>query len=180
MSSLNHGAVAPGGVGAVWRWLMTARLFDRRAALCFGFAMLTAPLGALAQPPAIAVASAWTRPAAAGLNAAGYLTITNKGAQADRLLGAASSVAATVTLHESREVGGMMTMRPVGALTVPPGGSVALAPGGYHLMLEGLKHPLAAGQHAPVTLTFAHAGPLKVELEVRDGAPAAPMAGMKM
>ncbi len=143
-------------------------------------ALLAAPMGALAQPPAIAVTGAWTRPAAAGLNAAGYLTIANKGAQADRLLGAASPVAATVTLHESRSVGGMMTMRPVAALAIPPGGSVALAPGRYHLMLEGLKRPLVSGQRAPLTLTFAHAGPVKIELEVRDGPPAPPMAGMKM
>ena len=114
----------------------------------------------------------WARPALAGRNGAGYLSIANAGKAADTLTGAASPAAAKVTLHEMRMTGAVMSMRPVASLPIPAGGHVALAPGGYHLMLEGLKRELKAGQRVPVTLTFARAGKVAVELEVRAPAPA--------
>lgn len=105
------------------------------------------------------------------MTGAGYLTIVNHGGLADRLVSASSPAAASVTLHQSRQVGGMMTMRAVPFLTIAAHGQTALAPGGFHLMLLRLKRPLRIGQTAPVTLVFAGAGPLRVNLEVRDAGP---------
>ena len=111
-----------------------------------GFATLA--LGAGAPKGPISIRGAWTRPAAAGMNAAGYLTIVNGGVRGDRLLSAASPAAARVTLHQSRQVGSVMTMVALPALDIPPRGAVSLAPGGYHLMFEGLKRPLKARPRA--------------------------------
>jgi periplasmic copper chaperone A len=152
----------------------------RRFVLCLTFGLLTTT-GVRAQNlQSLVVTGAWTRPAAAGMNAAGYMTITNKGREADQLVGAASATAGSTTLHQSKMVNGVMTMRPVPSLPIAPGAAIALAPGSFHLMLEGLKRPLTVGAKVPVTLSFAHAGPVRVELEVRDAPPSAQMAGMKM
>jgi copper(I)-binding protein len=63
---------------------------------------------------------------------------------------------------------GVMSMRPVpGGVTIPPRSTVTLGPqGGYHFMLSGLKAPLVEGTRVPVTLTFAKAGPVPIELSV--------------
>jgi hypothetical protein len=96
-----------------------------------------------------------------------YLTITNKGAEADRLTGAECAIAERVELHRSGMDGGMMRMTPVTAIEVPAGGKVTLAPGGYHVMLIGLKKPLAAGSKVPLTLVFEKAGRVAVEVSVQ-------------
>jgi periplasmic copper chaperone A len=138
-----------------------------------------APAAVVAAPATpIAVVGAWIRPAQAGMNGAGYMTLVNRGRLADRLIGASSPVAAQVSLHRSLEIGGVMTMRAVPVLDVQGGARVSLAPGGLHLMLEGLRRPLAPGQSVPVSLIFAKSGRVPATLIVRVGAPA--MSGMAM
>lgn len=99
--------------------------------------------------------------------AGGYLTITNEAGEADSLIGAASPRAGRVELHEMRMDGAMMMMRRVDAITVPARGETRLAPGGYHLMIFDMPAPIVAGERVPVTLTFAHAGAILVEMDVR-------------
>jgi len=97
----------------------------------------------------------------------GFLTITNKGTAADRLVSASSPAAASVQVHEMKMEGNVMRMREVeGGLAIPPGATVALAPGGLHLMMMGLKEPLKQGDRVPVTLVFEKAGSIDVELAV--------------
>jgi len=95
---------------------------------------------------------------------AAYVAITNRGAAADRLVGAsAASIADHVELHEMRRDGDVMRMREVEAIELPPGRTVTLEPGGLHLMLVGLKAPLAVGQRFELTLTFRRAGRVQVD-----------------
>jgi hypothetical protein len=140
--------------------------------------LLLLAAGAAAPRGPIQIRGAWTRPGAAGMNAAGYLTIVNRGSRPDRLLSAASPAAARVTLHQSRQVGQVMTMVAVPALAIPPHGQAALAPGGYHLMLEHLTRPLRQGDQAPVVLTFEHAGAIRARLAVTATGPAIARMGM--
>lgn len=133
--------------------------------------------------PGVAVTHAWARatPGAATTGAA-YLTVTDNG-RPDHLVGASTPVAATATLHQSRNENGVMQMRPVPDLTLARGQSVTFVPGGYHLMLMGLRQPLRKGDRFPLTLTFAHAPPVTVEVAVAGpGAtdPMPPMPGMDM
>jgi copper(I)-binding protein len=116
----------------------------------------------------ITVTAPWSRATPGGAKVGGgYLTIQNKGAAADRLIGASTDAASTVEVHEMTMNNGVMTMRPVeGGLVVPPGQTVALSPGGYHLMLMGLKGPLSQGRSVTVTLEFEHAGKISVDFEV--------------
>jgi copper(I)-binding protein len=142
-------------------------------ALGAGLTACAAPAASPAQPETsagagLAVEGAWARQSPMeATNGAVYMTLRNSGAAEDRLLGAASDVAATVELHETTSSGGMMSMSPVAAIPVPAGGSVDLAPGGYHVMLIDLVRPLEAGQTIPVTLTFEQAGTMTVMAEVR-------------
>jgi copper(I)-binding protein len=97
----------------------------------------------------------------------GYLTITNKGAAADRLVSVKSPAAGAVQVHEMKMEGNVMRMREVeGGLAIAPGATVALAPGGLHLMMMGLKMPLKQGEKVPVTLVFEKAGSIDIELDV--------------
>jgi copper(I)-binding protein len=111
------------------------------------------------------------------------MTITDKGVP-DSLTAVSTPVAASAKIHESKMVDGVMQMRPVEAVPVTPGAAVKFAPGGYHVMLEGLKQPLKKGDHFPVTLTFAQAGPVTVTADVQSLGAAGPsahsMEGMDM
>lgn len=151
----------------------------RRAAVLSLLAVLLAG-AARADSSPVTVRDAWMRPTSAGAAGAGYLTIVNHGRFADTLAAIASPDAASATLHESRMLGGVMTMRPLPALAIPSGGSVALKPGGLHVMLRGVNRTLKVGDRATLILTFAKAGRVKVVLTVRAGAAVDSMAGMKM
>jgi copper(I)-binding protein len=117
----------------------------------------------------IEVKAPWTRATVAGASvAAGYLAIENKGAEADRLTGAATAAAEKVEIHEISMEGDIMKMRalPEG-IEIKPGETVTLKPGGIHLMIFGLKQPLIPGATVPVTLSFARAGQIAVVLPVQ-------------
>ena len=156
--------------------------FPRRAALAAGLAVALAgaPWVQAAVSGPLTVAGAWTRPAAVGQTGAGYLSITNRGRAADRLIAASSAAATRVSIHESRMVGSVMTMRALDGVAVAGGATVAFRPGGLHLMLEGLRRPLKVGERVAVTLIFARAGRRAAVFSVRNGPPAPAMPGMKM
>jgi hypothetical protein len=98
---------------------------------------------------------------------AGYMTITNKGPAADRLVSASSPAAGKVEIHEMSMQDNVMKMRELpGGLPIGAGKSVSLTPGGYHLMLMGLKAPLKQGDKIPVTLNFEKAGKVDITLDV--------------
>ncbi len=83
------------------------------------------------------------------------------------MLGATSDAAEHVELHETIRDGDVMRMRPVARLEIPAGTALAMQPGGLHIMLINLKRALRSGDRVPVTLTFAHAAPLSLEVPVR-------------
>jgi len=117
----------------------------------------------------LVITQAWSRATPGGAKiAGGYLTIENKGATPDRLIGGAGDVAGKIEVHEMSMNDGVMTMRPLDkGLTIEPGKTVKLAPGGYHLMMLDLKSPLKQGDKVPVTLEFEKAGKVKLSLDVQ-------------
>ena len=138
-------------------------------------------LAQISQAPAqqaLEITAAWSRatPAAAPVGV-GFLTLANKGGEAERLLGGSSEVAARVEVHEMNMDNGVMKMREVaGGLEVKPGETRELRPGGYHLMIMGLKRPLKEGERFKIELKFEKAGTREVEFAVQGiGAAAAPM-----
>ena len=127
---------------------------------------------------AVTVQSPWSRPAQAGMNGVGFMTILNTGAKPMTLTAIESPLADTVELHQSSMANGVMTMRRQDTATIAAGGKLELSPGGYHLMLLGLKQPLKVGQKAPVTLVFAGGQRVTVDLTVQLAPPQAAMGGM--
>ena len=113
------------------------------------------------------VEHAWARATAGSAKVgAAYLTVFNDGTDMDRLMAAASPVAAKAELHSVVMEGGVMSMRPVEAVEVHPGEPVVLQPGGIHIMLMGLKRPLKEGETIPMRLAFERAGVVEFEVLV--------------
>ncbi len=123
----------------------------------------------------ITVSQVWAR-ASKVRNSAAYMTITNEGQKAVRLVGASTPVAKRAGLHTTRIEDGVMKMRPVKAIEIGPGRTVELKPGGYHVMLLGLEEPLRVDDHFEMTLTFDNGTSLDVLVHVRK----ASAMGMKM
>lgn len=93
-------------------------------------------------------------------NGAVFMTLHNPGAAADKLVGANTSVAASVEIHESAtDANGVATMTKVDALEIPAGQQVSLKADGYHLMLMGLTAPLTEGTPFDITLDFEKNAP---------------------
>lgn len=118
----------------------------------------------------IEVSAPWSRPAAAGMNGAGYMTLANRGRTADRLTAVESPVAKRVEIHRSTMTNGVMSMQRLDdGVAIGAGRSVAFAPGGNHVMFIGLTQALKTGDKAPATLVFQSGARAKVEFEVRTG-----------
>jgi protein SCO1 len=106
-------------------------------------------------------------PAPAGAGpAALYVTVANRAAGPDTLVGAITRVAGYVQLHRHTTSDGRMMMEQVAGAAVAAGDTLRLAPGGYHLMLYDLSAPLAVGDTFTVELQFRRGGRLPVQAVV--------------
>jgi len=108
--------------------------------------------------------------AATAMSGAGYVTITNTGAEPDRLI-AVEADFPRVMIHTTTMADGVASMSHVDAIDLPPGETITLAPGGFHVMFMGLNgDPFEEGEAVPATLVFEKAGSLEVNfnVEVRD------------
>jgi copper(I)-binding protein len=115
---------------------------------------------------AVQVSGAICRPTPNGRQATGcYLTLT--ASRNDTLTAVESPVGALAQIHSSNLENNMMIMYEMEAgLPLPAGQAVSLAPGGNHIMLLGVKEPLVAGDTVPLTLTFAGAPAMEIEVPV--------------
>jgi copper(I)-binding protein len=152
--------------------------------------LLTAGLAlAIAAPAAAAsyrlgqleVVQPWSRPAAAGTNGVGFMTLANHGKAADALVRVETPVAEKAELHSSSTAGGVMRMARQDRVPVAPGGQAVFGPGAYHVMFIKLAKPLKAGERLPATLVFASGARLKVDFAIGTGlAPPADHSQMSM
>ena len=126
------------------------------------------------------ISAAWARATPKGAPVGGgYLTITNNGTAADRLIGGSSGAASRFEVHNMTMESGVMKMRPVEAgIEIKPGQTVELKPGGYHVMFVDLKKPFEQGDHIMATLKFEKAGDVSVDFTVE--AIGAQTGGMQM
>jgi copper(I)-binding protein len=126
----------------------------------------------------LAIGNPWARATPKGAKvSAGYLTITNKGTQPDRLIGGSATVASRFEVHTTVTENGVGQMRQVEALEIKPGETIELKPGGMHVMLTGLKQPLQQGQTVKGTLVFEKAGTVAIEFAVQAPGAGAPKGG---
>jgi len=99
---------------------------------------------------------------------AAFMVIENHAETDDRLVAAASDIAARVelTTHKEDANGVMKMMEVEEGFAIPAGGSHALARGGDHVMFMGLNRSLEHGDVVEVTLTFEQAGDITLEIPV--------------
>lgn len=118
----------------------------------------------------IEIVHPWSRATPNGAKvAAGYITLTNTGGEADRLISATGAIANKTEVHEMAvDASGVMTMHLVeGGIELPAGATVELQPGGFHVMFMDLKHGIKQGETFKGTLTFERAGSVDVEFDVQ-------------
>ena len=98
----------------------------------------------------------------------GYLTITNGGDTADRLVSITAEGFDEVSLHETTtDDMGVARMSHLKGVELPAGETVTLVPGGLHIMFMGLDgDPFEVGEKIPATLTFEKAVTLDVTFNV--------------
>jgi len=124
----------------------------------------------------LVISHPWSRqsPMAADV-AAGFMTITNQGQVADRLVKVETPISAVAQLHDMKMEGDVMKMAELpDGITLPPGATVELKPRALHIMFMGLTSQPVEGESFEATLTFEKAGRVEVEFEVM--APNAQMA----
>lgn len=133
-----------------------------RALLLIALALL----GACHAPESVpTISGAWSPATPPGASAAAaYMQIRSP--RADVLLGATSSVAATVEMHTSVEEGGVTRMRPLESVELRPGAPYSFVPGGAHFMLMGLHAPLQPDSTYSMTLRFRDAGDVTIKVTV--------------
>jgi len=100
-------------------------------------------------------------------DASGYGTVHNPAGAPDTLVAVEAAWATAVMLHEQIAREGLVSMEHRDRLVVPARDSVRLAPGGTHLMFSGLHQVPVVGDSVSVTLRFARAGSLVIQMVVR-------------
>ena len=158
---------------AGWHW-PTFNVADISIALGVSLLFLTF-LGGV-QPSAagefvsgsLKISHPWSRATPPGTKVAGgYLTITNGGAEADRLIGGSSDVAERIEMHQTTVVDGIARMRlNSSGIAIQPGQTVIFGLGNTHIMFVGLRRPLTEGEHIAGTLVFEKAGVVAIEYVV--------------
>lgn len=96
----------------------------------------------------------------------GFMTITNRGDQPDRLIAAASDASARTEIHLTENDDGVMRMREVEGIEIAPGETVELKPGSFHVMFIGITAPFNEGETRTATLTFENAGEVEVTFNI--------------
>ena len=85
--------------------------------LCFAVTLVVFPGAASAEDftaGSIQIGNPWTRATPKGsMVAGGYMTLSNKGAAPDRLVGGTSAIAGRFEVHRMAMENGVKTMRPV-------------------------------------------------------------------
>jgi periplasmic copper chaperone A len=111
----------------------------------------------------------WAR-ATAGASTTGavYMRIENNGDTDDQLVSMTTDAAERVEMHTSTEDNGVASMQKVDAIDLPAHSTTEFKPGKYHVMLVGVDPPLREYDTFKMTLVFAKAGRVEVEVYVEE------------
>ncbi|WP_455353025.1 copper chaperone PCu(A)C [Streptomyces sp. SYSU K217416] len=138
---------------------------NRRSTLAVAIALSASlALAGCSAEPELTVSGAFMPEPVTGSMAAGFLTVTNSGGAADELTSVTSDIAGEVQIHETKN----QKMQQVKSLDVPADGELNLERGGNHLMFMNLKQKPEQGEKVSVELHFEKAGPVRVDLPVKE------------
>ncbi|WP_327414953.1 copper chaperone PCu(A)C [Streptomyces sp. NBC_01233] len=114
--------------------------------------------------PKMAVSGAFMPQPVNDKMAGAFMVIKNSTETADKLTGATSPLSDDLQVHETKD----QKMQQVQSMDVPANGELRLERGGSHIMFMGLKSTPKVGDKVTVELHFEKAGPVKVELDVKE------------
>lgn len=122
--------------------------------------------GGTGQIGSLTISAAYVPEPASPDIAAAYITVHNAGKVTDTLVRASSPAGKAMSLHRDVTSGGTEGMVPLRSIPIPPGRTVAMKPGGEHLMIEHPKPGLRRGGQLQLTLVFARAGRLTMQVPI--------------
>ena len=117
----------------------------------------------------ISIEHPWSRPTPPGATvASGYVTLTNTGSVADRLIDIRTNAAEDAEIHRSLVVDGVASMRPVeGGPIIEAGSTLNFEAAKLHIMFIKPQAALKDGEHFLATLVFEQAGAVDVEFAIQ-------------
>ena len=98
---------------------------------------------------------------------AAFMTLTNNADTDLAVIGAESSVAKAVELHNNTMIDGKMRMRQVNQIDLPANQTTELKPGGQHVMLIGLNRALVEGETIDLKLNFSDGSSESMEIPIQ-------------
>lgn len=115
----------------------------------------------------IIVSHLWTHATSATSDAIEvYMTILNTGNEADELIAATTRFTGTGKLQATTFQDGALRVVEAPTLELAPAQAVSFQPGGITLVLPGVQRDLREGDHFHMTLEFAQAGAVTVDVQV--------------
>lgn len=145
---------------------MTHIPLTRRAFLIGSLALSGSAAAHDFQNQSIQVGHPWAYPTPGTDAAVVFLALVNRAGEADQLLGAECPRAQRAILMEYPANGG--AARLLAAIELAPRMPVALRPGRRHIRLQQLDRAFRIGDRVPMTLIFARAERLTVEILVEN------------
>lgn len=100
------------------------------------------------------------------MHTAAYVAINNSSDQADELLAVWSPAINSMSVHQTKQVNGLLKMLAAEDTTIPANGQLVMQPGGYHMMLMGLDKPLVENDTILICFKFKHAGIVHVNFPI--------------
>ncbi len=95
-----------------------------------------------------------------------FLTIRNRGGEADRLLKVETEGTVQVVLRETSDAQDLISSFPIETVEIPPCARVEFGQRQYAMLLTGLRDDLVTGQTLRLTLYFEKSGPVIVDAAI--------------
>jgi len=123
---------------------------------------------ATGQAVSVSVTDPWVKAVDTGMTGA-FFSLKNTGTASVHLIGAKSSIAPMMELHETvmSSSGAMQMQEKKGGFTLAAGETHVFKPGSDHVMLMGVKEPVKSGTTVVLTLMFEDGSSLPVTADVR-------------
>ncbi len=115
----------------------------------------------------LVITNPWSPEAPPGRTMAGFMHLTNEGAEAIVLAEASSEQFDRVEIHQMSMEDGVMRMRRIEELRIESDQTVELRSGGYHLMLFGPRQQYRAGDELAVELIGRNGQSWAVKVNVK-------------
>lgn len=118
----------------------------------------------------IRVMHPWAAVAAEGKSSPVYMTLTNAGAEADKLVAVEAKAAGRIEIQRAKKGGGATSYEAIAAVELGAKKTVAMQPGGMRILLVDLKEPLRHEYTLPMTLVFERAGRVEIQAVIQKSA----------